>query len=210
MEITLDLGLYPRQLQALETEAQDILFGGMSEGGKSHFLRCALIVYCLDIPYLQCVLIRKKFADIELNHVNGPTGFRALLNPLIELKKVDITQDGIKFWNGSMIYFQHCQDERQFDSAQGVERHVVAIDEATQISERLIRFFRAWCRMTPKMKGELPDHWKDKFPKMICTANPIGPSVGYFRREYVQARPHEDIELVHGFKRQYIPIKLQR
>lgn len=205
MQVKLDLGLYPRQLQALETDAQDLLFGGMSEGGKSHFLRCALIIYCLQIPNLQCVLIRKKFADIELNHVHGPTGFRNLLKPLIDLKKVDITQDGIKFWNGSMIYFLHCQDERQFDSAQGVERHVVAIDEATQIGERLIRFFRAWCRMTPEMRASLPDHWKNKFPKIICTANPIGPSVPYFRREYVQARPHETIELVHGFKRQYIP-----
>lgn len=204
-EITLDLGLHPKQLQALETDATDILFGGMSEGGKSHFLRCALIVYCLDIPNLQCALIRKKFADIANNHLSGRSGFHNLLAPLVELKKVSITQDGIKFWNGSQIYFQHCQDERQFDSAQGIERQVLAIDEATQISERLIRFFRTWVRLPIEMQADIPAHWKGKFPKIICTANPIGPSVGYFRREYVQARPHEAIEPIYGFKRQYIP-----
>lgn len=203
--VCLDLGLHPRQLQALDTEATDILFGGQSEGGKSHFLRCALITYCLDIPNLQCALIRKKFADIANNHLSGRTGFRNLLAPLVELKKVDITQDGIKFWNGSQIYFQHCQDERQFDSAQGVERQVLAIDEATQISERLIRMFRTWVRLPVEMEADIPEHWKGKFPKIICTANPIGPSVGYFRREYVQSRPHESIEKIYGFKRQYIP-----
>ena len=203
-EIHLDLGLHPRQLQALETDSTDLLFGGATEGGKSHFLRCALIIWCLDIPNLSCVLIRKKISDILNGHVEGRMGFRSLLAPLVELKKVTITQDGIKFFNGSQIYFQHCQDERQFDSAQGIERQVLAIDEATQISERLIRFFRTWVRMPVEMHKEIPAHWQGKFPKIVCTANPIGPSVGYFRREYVQARPHEHIELIHGFKRQYM------
>lgn len=205
MDVALNLKLYPRQLECLESKATEILFGGASEGGKSHLLRIALITWCIDIPQLQCVLIRKKHDTIFKNHVLGMTGFNTLLKPLIDLKLVRITQEGIFFWHGSTIHFQHCQDERQFSSAQGVEKHVIAIDEATQIGERLISMFRAWCRMPQVMKDSLPEKYKNVFPRIIYTANPIGTSVGYFRRNFVKARPAFEIEKVHGFLRQYIP-----
>ena len=200
----LNLELWPRQLQAFETSATELLFGGATEGGKSHFIRVALIAWCLAIPGLQCVLIRKRYADILANHLEGRTGFRSLLSDLVKEKLVKITDSEISFSNGSIIAFQHCQDERQFDSAQGVEKHVLVIDEATQISERLILFFRAWCRMPREMQDSLPEEYKGKFPRIIYTANPIGVSVSFFRKHFVKARPHEAIELVDGFKRQYL------
>ena len=203
--IELDLGLHPRQLQAFESDATEILFGGASEGGKSHFARCFLIIWCLKIPNLQCVLIRKKYADILNNHLEGRTGFRNLLAPLTQLKQVDITQNEIRFFNGSRIIFQHCQDERQFDSAQGVERQILVIDEATQISERLIRFFRGWVRMPKEAKEAIPEEYRSGFPKILYTANPIGVSVNFFRRNFVKCRKAFEIEKVEGFKRQYIP-----
>ena len=202
--VTLDLDLWPRQMEAFETPARELLFGGATEGGKSHFARVALIAWCLAIPNLQCVLIRKKFDDILKNHVEGRTGFKNLLAPLMVAGKVTITQSEIRFSNGSLISFQHCQDERQFDSAQGVEKHVLVIDEATQISERLIRFFRTWVRMPKEMKEALPDEWKGKFPRIIYTANPIGPSVTYFKRNFVDALPDQIIKDVAGFPRQYL------
>jgi hypothetical protein len=203
-EIALDLELWPRQMEAYETSATELLFGGATEGGKSHFVRVALIAWCLAIPGLQCVLIRKKYSDILNNHVEGRTGFKALLAPLIQTGHVIVTQSEIKFPKGSIIRFQHCQDERQFDSAQGIEVHVEVIDEATQISERLIRFFRTWVRMPMEMKATLPDAFRDKFPRIIYTANPIGTSVSYFRRNFVKARRMGESEKVDGFLRQYI------
>lgn len=202
--IEVDLGLHPRQLQAFESAATEQLFGGATEGGKSHFARVLLISACLSVPQLQCSLVRKKFSDILANHVNGPTGFRALLKDLLEAKVVEVTNDHVKFKNGSIITFVHCQDERQFDSAQGVEKHILVIDEATQISERLIRFFRGWVRMPKEFRATLPADWKNKLPCILYTANPIGTSVPFFKRKFVDARPHESIEEVEGFKRQYM------
>lgn len=204
MNCELSLTLWPRQIQAFETEATELLFGGATEGGKSHFIRIALIAWCLGIPGLQCVLIRKKYADILANHVDGPAGFRAILAPLIEAGEVTVTLDGVFFPRGSQIKFQHCQDERQFDSAQGVEKHVLVIDEATQISERLIRFFRTWVRMPVEMREELPEQFKGKFPRIVYTANPIGQSVPYFKRNFVERCRDEAIVLIDGFKRQYL------
>ena len=206
IDISDSLGLHPRQMQALQTEARELLFGGATEGGKSHFIRIALIVWCLNIPNLQCVLIRKKIDDIRKNHLEGSTGFRAILAPLVAVGAVKITQDEVRFvFNGSLIYFQHCQDERQFNSAQGVEKHVIVIDEATQISERLIRFFRGWCRLSKPMQEALPEAAKGMFPRIIYTANPIGPSVPFFKRNFVKCRRPFDIEYIEGFTRQFIP-----
>ena len=204
---TLDFNIefWPRQLQAFNTEATELLFGGATEGGKSFFVRAALILWCLEIPNLQCVLVRKKYDDILQNHVEGPQGFRVLLSSLVDKKLVKITDSGVRFlFNNSQIAFQHCQDERQFTSAQGVEKHVLVIDEATQISERLIRFFRAWVRMDEGMQAKLPEKYRGKFPRIIYTANPIGQSVPFFRRNFVEKCKNESIHEIHGFKRQYL------
>lgn len=207
--VEINLDLWPRQLEAFKSEGTEILFGGASEGGKSHLVRVFLIAACLACKKIQCVLIRKKYADILSNHVEGSSGFRSLLAPLVERKLVKITDEGISFPHGSNIMFQHCQDERQFDSAQGVEKQILVIDEATQISERLIRFFRGWVRMTPDERAKQPKEWQNKLPCILYTANPIGPSVGFFRRNFVKARPHFEIETVEGFKRQYIPSRAE-
>jgi hypothetical protein len=208
VDIVLDLSFHPRQQEAFNSEASEILFGGASEGGKSAFLRRALCTWCIEIPNLQCTLIRKKFSDIIKNHVFGDDGFNVLLAPLVKAGMVSITADGVKFYNGSIIFFQHCQDERQFTTAQGSGTHVVAIDEATQISARLINAFRGWCRMSAEMRATLPEKYRNSFPKIIYTANPIGVSLGHFRRAFIKARPAWEIELVEGFKRQFIPSKI--
>ena len=207
--IGLDLELWPRQMSVVTSEATEILFGGASEGGKSHLARVILICLCLACPGIQCVLIRKKHADILKNHVHGPSGFSALLAPLIAAKLVRVTEDNVQFPKGSLISFLHCQDERQFSSAQGIEKHVLVIDEATQISERLIKFFRAWVRMTPEFRASCPPEWRRKLPLILYTANPIGASVGFFRRHFVRAREEFQVEKVHGFLRQYIPSKAE-
>lgn len=205
----LNLELWPRQMEALETEASELLFGGASRGGKSHFMRIAAVVWCTAIPKLQCTLIRKKYSDILDNHVFGPNGFKDILADMIAIGRASVTQEGVTFSNGSRIVFKHCQDERQFTSAQGIASHVLFIDEATQISERLIRLFRAWCTMPEEMKAALPDEFKGKFPRIVYTANPIGVSVGFFRRHFVKARDAFKVEKVEGFKRQYIPSKVE-
>jgi len=210
MDLKLDLSMHPRQLEAFRSNATEILFGGASEGGKSAFIRRALCRLCLEISNLQCTLIRKKFSDILKNHVYGDDGFAVLLAPLVKEGLVSITKDSIKFlFNGSMIFLQHCQDERQFTTAQGSGTHVIAIDEATQISARLINAFRGWCRMSAEFKATLPAKYKDQFPKIIYTANPIGASLGYFRRAFIKARPAWEIEPVDGFLRQFIPSRIE-
>lgn len=211
--------LWPRQMQALNTQATELLFGGATEGGKSHFVRVALITWCLMIDGLQCVLLRKNFDDVVKNHIEGPTGFRNLLEPLVNCGLAKITQTEVRFTQtGALISLEHCNDERKLTSAQGVEKHVLVVDEATQIPERILRFVRTWVRMPIEMQKSLPDEFKYQdeegkerymFPRIVYTANPIGASVGFFRRTFVKARGAFAIEKVEGFLRQYIPSRAQ-
>jgi hypothetical protein len=207
--INLDLKLQPKQEDALYSPATEILFGGASGGGKSHLVRVALIVACVAIKGMQATLIRKKYSDIWDNHVEGTTGFKAMLEPLIKTGLVVITREEIRFmFNGSRINFVHLQDERQFDTAQGIERQFLVVDEATQISEKMIRTFRTWVRAGQEFKANLPPEFKGMFPRILYTANPVGLSLPFFRKHFVKSRPAYDIAEVEGFKRQFIPSSL--
>ena len=207
MEIDCDWPLWPRQEQALESEGNDQLFGGASEGGKSYLVRVALCSAGMECKGLQMTLIRKKFDDIKTNHLEGNRGFRALLADLSKAGVVEVTEKGVRFPNQNTLSFKHCQDERQFDSAQGNENQIVVIDEAPQIKERLIRAFRGWCRITPEHLAQQPAFWQKKLPWVLQTGNPTGVSVGYYRKHYVKARPEFAIEKVGGFRRQFVPSK---
>ena len=203
--LKIPLDLWPRQLFALHSPASEQLFGGESEGGKSHYLRALFISACLDIPGLQCLLVRKNHQDLILNHVEGPTGFKTLLAPLIEEGHVSVSEEAVRFKvNGSLIALQHCQDERKLTSMQGVEKHLLGIDEAPQIVERLIRFMRGWVRMPLEMRRRLPEFWQMRLPGIVYTGNPLGPSVRFFRLNFVAARPEGAIEKVDGFTRQFV------
>jgi len=62
--------------------------------------------------------------------------------------------------------------------------------------------------MPVEMKAALPEQFKGMFSRIIYTANPIGVSIGFFRRHFVKARAEYEIEEVEGFKRQYIPSRV--
>ena len=184
--IELNFELHPKQLQAFQCPANEILFGGATRGGKSHYVRVALITFCEAVPGIQCLIIRKYYDDVISNHMEGATGFKAMLKPLIDAKKVRVTKDEVRWLHtGSLIKLSHCATEEAMQKNQGLGKDILVFEEACQIEERYIRFIRGWVTTTEDMKDKVPKELKGHLPKIYYTANPIGRSMGYFRRNFV-------------------------
>lgn len=214
--------LHDKQQFAFESIANEILYGGATRGGKSFFTRIMLIEWCTRIPNLQTDIFRLVEADVIKNHMEGMTSFPALLENWERERLVAINKTQVKFlFNGSLISLEHCNSDDVLSKHQGIEKHIRAFEEATQILERRIRWLKSWVSMNENMKADLPSHIghmyptltddqvRQLFPKVLYTANPIGASAGFFRREFVKARPKYKIEKVGAFLRQYIPAKVE-
>lgn len=195
----------PKQKLIFNSEANEQLIGGATRGGKSFYVRKAYILWCATIPGLQTDIFRLNYDDVIANHMEGETSFPILLSQWIKDKLVKCTVDSIEFWNSSRITLKHCADDVVMQKHQGIPSHVRTWEEATQIAAHRIIFLNKWVTMSEEMLSRVPDEWKGRFPKILYPTNPIGISVPYFKREFVDFGAltiHQ-----HGnFKRQYIPI----
>lgn len=221
----LTLKWHARQYQALMTRATELLFGGASEGGKSTFVRLALLTWSSYIPFLQSFVYRKYYSDVIGNYMTGETSFPELLRPWISEKIVMLRENEIEFWNGALISLWQMRTDEDLQKAQGKPKQVLVLDEATQIEPRFVKELRGWVRMPNTMKDQLPeqlaalypklspDERRAMFPRIIHTANPIGVGVGYYRRLFVQPREPFAIEAARdedgGFLLQYIPSRIE-
>jgi hypothetical protein len=222
----INFNLHPKQSAAFLSTANELFFGGATRGGKSFFSRVALICWSTWIPGLQSFIFRKYYDDVIANHMEGPDGFRALLQDSVKSGAVRITENQVRWTaTGSLITLSHCASDEAVEKAQGVPKHVLFLEEAPQMLERHIRFLRSWVSMPEEMRNKLPEQLKaylpwmqpeqvrELFPRIIYTGNPTGISMGYFRRHFVKAAPKGTIfrapEKEGGFRRQYIEAKVE-
>lgn len=202
----INLLLHKKQLRAFTSVATEILYGGAAGSAKSHLIRVAAIVWCSLIPGLQVYLFRRIREDLIKNHMEGPTGFRALLAG----SGIEIVDDEIRFPNGSRIYLCHCKDEKDRFKYQGSEIHVLLIDELTHFTEIIYRFLRSRVRMPASMK--IPEQYKDMFPRILCGSNPGGIGHQFVKMTWIDPVAAMEIwktpDSEGGFLRQYIPARL--
>ena len=200
------------QNEWFNSKATELAVGGASGGGKSHFLRIASILWAIEIPNLQINLFRRLTTDLHANHVQGNTGFPVLLADYIESGhcKYHITHNQFKFWNGSQISLNHLQQEKDLYSHQGRDINVLMIDEHTHFTESMYRFLRSRVRMANTQ--DLPEKYKDCFPRIVCSTNPGGVGHNFVKKTFVDPEvpkttwqtPSEE----GGMKRAYYPALL--
>jgi len=73
-----EMTLTQKQYNAFTTEANEILYGGSAGSGKSHLMRYASCIWAMTVPGLQIYLFRRKYNDLEKNHLFGPNGYVSL------------------------------------------------------------------------------------------------------------------------------------
>jgi len=155
----------PRQWELFRAKEKYVIFGGARGGGKSWAVRWKAVLMSLKYPGLRIMIMRRSYPELLENHIKP---LRSLLNGIAAYNG---TEHEFRFGNGSTIKFMYCEKDGDLQRIQGHEYDVIAIDEATQMTEYQIRTIMACLRGT------------NSFPKrMYMTCNPGGPGHQYIKR----------------------------
>ena len=177
-----------RQKQFFASRARFTAYGGARGGGKSWALRRKLVAMCLRYAGLRCLLVRRSLPELRSNHV---IPFLREYGSIISFSE---SEKSLQLKNGSRIDLGYCANDRDVLRYQGQEYDVIAIDEATQLSEFRFSIFKACLRGA------------SKFPRrMYLTCNPGGIGHAWVKRLFVdrEFRDGED-----GRDYAFIPAKV--
>ena len=167
----------PKQKEFFSSRAKYTAYGGARGGGKSWALRRKLVGLCLNYEGIRCLLIRRSFGEIKANHL------APILKEYGEILSYSESEKAISFQNGSKIFFGYCSCDRDVLRYQGQEYDIIAIDEATHLSEYQFSIFKA------SLRGV------NDFPKRIyLTCNPGGIGHSWVKRLFIDRdfRENED------------------
>lgn len=160
-------------------------YGGARGGGKSWALRRKLVLMCLRYPNIKCLLIRRSYPELRFNHIFPLSAELKGAVSYSESKKC------FTFRNGATLKLGYLADDKDTLRYQGLEFDVIALDEATQLSEYQFSVMKACLRGA----NSLPK-------RMYLTCNPGGIGHGWVKRlfvdriynEYERAEDYEFIQ----------------
>ncbi len=154
-----------KQRQFMRAKEKYVIFGGARGGGKSWAVRWKAVLLCVRFPGIRVLIMRKSYPELLENHI------KPLQTQLAGIARYNSVTHEIRFPNGSVIKFMFCSKDSDLTKIQGHEYDVIAIDEATQMTEYQIKTVMACLRGT------------NDFPKrMYMTCNPGGPGHQYIKR----------------------------
>ena len=157
-----------RQKEFFASRARYTAYGGARGGGKSWALRRKLVAVCLRYAGCTCLLVRRSYAELKSNHVVP------LLREYGDILTYHEGEKELRFPNGSRIRLGYCASDRDVLRYQGQEYDIIAIDEATQLSEYQFSIFKACLRGTRNIPR-----------RMLLTCNPGGVGHAWVKRLFV-------------------------
>ena len=170
MEKVVHIGGVPNEKQAqfFASRARYTAYGGARGGGKSWALRRKLVGLCLCYPGIRCLLVRRTLVELKANHIVP------LLAEYGDILRYSAGECAFLMDNGSRIDCGYCDSERDALRYQGQEYDVIAIDEATQLSEIQFAAFKAALRGV-----------RDMPRRMYLTCNPGGVGHAWVKRLFI-------------------------
>ena len=157
-----------KQKQFFASKARFTAYGGARGGGKSWALRRKLVAMCLRYDGIRCLLVRRTMPELKSNHV------LPFLKEYGSFMSYNESDKCLSFPNSSKIYLGYCACDSDALRYQGQEYDVIAIDEATQLSEYRFSIFKACLRGI----GDFPR-------RMYLTCNPGGIGHSWVKRIFV-------------------------
>lgn len=163
-----------KQMEFFLSRAKYVAYGGARGGGKSWALRRKLVLMCLRFPGISVLLVRRTYAELQANHVRMLTAELKGLAAYVDARKC------FEFTNGSLLRLGYLDSEGDSSRYQGTEYDVIAVDEATQLTEYQFQTLKACLRGT------------GAFPKrMYLTCNPGGVGHGWVKRLFIDREYRE-------------------
>ncbi len=166
----------PKQLLFLKDKHKVVGFGGARGGGKSWAVRVKAVLLCMKHPGIIVCIVRKSYPELIENHIKP---LKAMLHVGAQdaLARYNDSRKEMTFMNGSQILFKYCDTDKDLDRFQGLQTHILFVDEATQFTEFQIKTMRAIVRST------------DSLPRRTyLTCNPGGPGHAYIKRIMVDRK----------------------
>ena len=154
---------------------------------NSHALRWDLIEWCLWVPGIECYLFRKTYPDLEANHIRPMR-----LEMPIELGEWQETRKRFHFRNGSGLNFAYCERDTDVDHYQGREIHVLAVDEAAQMTPFILSYLYARNRLGG-FRESVPERYQHLLPRAVFASNPGGSGHNWLKEIFIDPAPAEKI-----------------
>jgi PBSX family phage terminase large subunit len=148
-----------------------LAFGGARGPGKSHatFAQVALDD-CRRFDGLKALYLRK--VGKQAREQFGDLARKVLHSVHYEYKQ---SAGLLEIWNGSRIFVGHFKDEKDIDNYLGIEYDLIAIEEATTLSQSKYKALRDSNRSSKA-------GWR---PRIYATTNPGGIGHAWFKQRFV-------------------------
>jgi hypothetical protein len=170
----------PKQLIAHYCEADWTFYGGAAGGGKSEWLVVSAIKDCLEFAKSNVAIFRRTQPELE-QHIIGR--FLELCAPFINagLVRYNEQKHVARFWNGSKLWFCHCQYEKDVYKYQSFQLRSLNIDEASHFTEFQVRYL-----ITRVRKAQVAGR-----KRVRLASNPGNVGHGWLKRWFIKPLPTE-------------------
>jgi phage terminase large subunit len=169
----------PRQDAFHLSTAPNVLFGGAAGGGKSHCLRWDAYMRCLSQPGYRALLLRRTYPELADTHIE-----RVYLEVASLGATFGKTDFKLRFPNGSVLQFGHCEDDTTVTKYLSTEYDGIYFDEASTFEERHFLWICSRARGTKAGVKAI----------VRCGSNPGGTGALWLKRRFIDKdiTPEED------------------
>ncbi len=188
------LTITPKQEKFINSDADEVLFGGAAGGGKSYGQIADAFIYALKYSGSKQLILRRTFPELERSLI-----LTSLAIYPKEVGKYNSTAKKWSFKNGSIIEFGYCDGEKDVYNYQGAEYDTVRFDELTHFT------LSQYMYLISRVRGV------NNFPKQVkSTANPGGVGHSWVKNRFIDvAEPNQKYSDEYGRTRIFIPSRVE-
>ena len=190
----MDIEVTKKQLQFIQADADEVLYGGAAGGGKSYGQLIDAFLFAIKYQGSKQLILRNTFPELQRSLV--------LVSVTIYPTSVASYNQSRYVWqfiNGSRIEFGYLESDKDVQKYQSAEYDVIRFDELTHFTEFQYTY------MISRIRGA------NDFPKQIkSSTNPGNRGHSWVKARFIDPMPPETVYTdANGRTRIFIPAKVQ-